>query len=389
MPTATATLNAVRTAVVPEQPPAVPAPPPRSNALPVSAAALAPPSRQADGYTMLLDIPFRSQFDDSPYAAANCGPASLAMVLEAFGIQAPTERLRAIVNRLQGTSGYNDGVALDFLQVIAEESGLAASGLRDQTGYHRWTVDEIRAQIARGWPVITLVHYRSLPGNEGSRSVSDHYVVVVGANREGVFVHDPAFADAQGARRFIADAQLRQAWADSSIPQQAAAIGPGPNQLPLATAQLLDSEIGAGSAVGSGSSAAPNRTVQRAPEPSPTSSPSLPPPAPVDAAAVSIPSSPAARPLSPSRAVEQTAALSRAVPASPSRWSRPTPLPTIAAADLSALVAPGPTSQTTTTLVLADRATAAERSPIPLVVVVIVVAVGAVVALRQRPARQW
>ena len=45
----------------------------------LAASGAAPALADEDG--VLIRLPYRSQIDDSPYARANCGPASLAMVL--------------------------------------------------------------------------------------------------------------------------------------------------------------------------------------------------------------------------------------------------------------------------------------------------------------------
>ena len=200
----------------------------------------------AGGAALLLDVPYRSQFDGSPYAGANCGPASLAMVLEAYGIELPTARLRDLANGIQGTSGYPDGVAIESLQAIALDAGLQVVGLYGADHrYARWTVEGVRRQVERGWPVLTLVHYRSLPGHETSTSAADHYVVVVGVTPDGFLVHDPAFPGQAGRLRPLSTEQLRRAWDDSSVPGQAIAVGPGEGRLPLAVAQLLASELAA------------------------------------------------------------------------------------------------------------------------------------------------
>src|SRR4029077_20053899 len=116
-----------------------------------------------------LSVPFRSQFDSSPYQNSNCGPSSLAMGLLAFGRDASNARLRSIADSLQGTSGYNDGIALEYLQAIGQQAGLSAEGLFDANGhYHQWSMGDVIREIRLGHPVITLVHYASLPAHATS-----------------------------------------------------------------------------------------------------------------------------------------------------------------------------------------------------------------------------
>ena len=52
--------------------------------------------------TVRLDVPYRTQLDGSISAQANCGPTSVAMALESFGIYIPTSHARAIATRAMG-----------------------------------------------------------------------------------------------------------------------------------------------------------------------------------------------------------------------------------------------------------------------------------------------
>ncbi|HEY3079129.1 MAG TPA: C39 family peptidase [Chloroflexota bacterium] len=179
------------------------------------------------GRRLELEVPARSQFDGSEYQSSNCGPTSLAMVLEAFGLRVEAARLRALVNALQGTTARDDGVALDYLAYLASEAGLRPTGLRAPGGYRRWTIEAIRDEVQHGHPVITLVKMRELPDHAGSRSAVDHYIVVVGLDGDDLLINDPASQTASGFRRPITVAQLERAWAASSSPGQALAIAGG------------------------------------------------------------------------------------------------------------------------------------------------------------------
>lgn len=184
--------------------------------------------------TFILNVPFRSQYDNSPYQYANCGPASLGMVLEAYGANVPTAQLRALADQIQGTSGYDDGVALDTLAAIAHQAGLKTVGLSTPDGhYRRWTMGDLIVSVRHGYPVITLVHYASLPGHAGSSSTSDHYIVVVGVTPQGFVIDDPAYGGQDGAHLLLRPDQLLAAWRDASIQSQAAAFLPPSGQLTL------------------------------------------------------------------------------------------------------------------------------------------------------------
>jgi hypothetical protein len=173
-----------------------------------------------EGSLLVLDVPIRSQLDGSEYQGANCGPASLAMVLEAFDVEARTPLLRNYANLLQGTYGRDDGIALDHLAAIAREAGLRPLGLRDA-----WSVDAVRAQVRQGHPVIALAKMRQLPDHVGSRSETDHYVVVVGLDGDDLLINDPALPGERGFRRRLTADQLEAAWTASSIPRHAVAVG--------------------------------------------------------------------------------------------------------------------------------------------------------------------
>lgn len=199
---------------------------------------------QPNDSILLLNVPYRTQFDGSLWQGANCGPASIGTVLEAYGIGVSTQHLRDLANQLQGTSGYRDGTALETLRAIARQYGLQTSGPGGSSSLTRWTTDDIRRQIARGWPVVTLVRYRSLPWNSASTSPSLHYIVVVGTTGQGFFVHDVGAAGGGvGTWRVLYASDLVQAWSDSGYPGLGIAFGPPAGQLGLATARLLGSEF--------------------------------------------------------------------------------------------------------------------------------------------------
>ena len=179
------------------------------------------------GRQILLEVPPRTQFDGTPYQASNCGPAAMAMVLEAFGLRVDAHKLRNYVNLFSGDGSPENGVALDHLARVASEAGLRPIGLRSQGGYRRWSVPEIREEVRHGHPVITLVKLRELPDHLGSPSEVDHYLVVVGVDGEDLLVNDSASTVAGGHRRPLSAADLERAWAASAVPGQALAVAGG------------------------------------------------------------------------------------------------------------------------------------------------------------------
>lgn len=176
---------------------------------------------------MLWQVPFRSQLDGSFYQHANCGPASLAMVLESFGVSLPTGILRQTANRLQGSYGYLDGIGIDYLVNMAEDAGLEPEHLYDGSWYRRWYPELVRWHVRQGHPVLTLVKYRSLPGNDDSQSTSDHYVVITGLIGDSFVYNDPAFLGTGGYARIISEQGLTFAWDRSDVPRLAVAFRQG------------------------------------------------------------------------------------------------------------------------------------------------------------------
>jgi hypothetical protein len=169
-------------------------------------------------------VPIRSQYDGTEYQNSNCGPTSLAMVLDAFGVSAQVYKLRNLTNVMQGSFELETGTSLWDLASIAQRAGLRAIGLNGAGAYHQWTVAEVRDQVRRGHPVVTLVKMRDLPDHRSSVSSTDHYLVVVGLDGQDLLVNDPAMPAALGYRRPLSPEELERAWADSSMPRHAAAF---------------------------------------------------------------------------------------------------------------------------------------------------------------------
>jgi uncharacterized protein YvpB len=199
----------------------------------VSAGALAPTDVEPNRITRFLStatalarrpdvwlkIPYRSQLDGSAYAAANCGPTSVAMVLEAHGIRVPSGEVRREVMRLQRTPNCDDcGAFIEHLAGAVEHYGLKTIDLRsDSSQLRRWSVEDIRAALRAGQPVIPQVKYRQLPGREDALYYGDHYIVVTGMIGDDFLYNDP-IDDGPGYGRLIRGEQLRRAMAASDFP---------------------------------------------------------------------------------------------------------------------------------------------------------------------------
>ena len=183
-----------------------------------------------------LDLPYRSQLDGSPYAMANCGPTSVAMVLQYYGIRASTWDLRVSAMKAQGSwvtdeGGYSHdyGVFIHHLATVVEREGLRTRGLWRREGFridrlNQWTPADLRHAIRDGQPVIVQVRYRSLPGRAGSPFSGDHYMVVHGVSGDGFVYSDPIDRDGGGSARLISADDLDNAMARSSTPRAAFAV---------------------------------------------------------------------------------------------------------------------------------------------------------------------
>jgi hypothetical protein len=212
-------------------PPAAPTATPRGALFP----ALVPPDLAGRSDARWLPVPYRSQLDGNPYELADCGPASMAMVLAAYGKAVPTLEVRTLVGKLQGTEGmYDTGTLIENIQVIMQSYGLKPSGLfkdAGQKGFRRWTLDEVRQSLDAGSPLIPQVWYRGLPGRENKAYDGDHYIVLIGYVGDEFIYNDPIERGTAGYARRMTSAQLDKAWRNSDFPYAGVAIA-GPADRP-------------------------------------------------------------------------------------------------------------------------------------------------------------
>lgn len=172
--------------------------------------------------------PYRTQLDGSPYAEANCGPTAVGMALDAFGVSVPSRQLRAEALDAQHMFGNGVGTLITALAQVVDENGLSAMDLRDDSGaIHRWSLDDIRAHVRLGQPVIVQVRYRSLPGRGGAYYFGDHYILVTGIVGDGFLYNDPIDIDGIGWDRVMSGATLRTAMnaSDGRYAYSAVAVG--------------------------------------------------------------------------------------------------------------------------------------------------------------------
>jgi hypothetical protein len=153
------------------------------------------------------------------------------MVLIAFGLDVDPPAIRDYLNYLVGNYDTEQGTSLYVLARIAREAGLSTFGT--SSGLQGWTVEAVREQVRAGHPVITLTKYRFLPGHFGSVTDFDHYIVITGLAGEDFVYNDAAYSTEYGYNLLISPAQLERAWAASSVPRHAVAVGFGDSLRPL------------------------------------------------------------------------------------------------------------------------------------------------------------
>lgn len=181
-----------------------------------------------------LAIPFVSQFDGSTYAATNCGPSSLAMVLRYFSRSSSEkvtpDALRRSLIKLPG-GGYaadpNQGTAIQDLAALARARGVqpVMGPARGSTG---WTPERIADQLAQGRPAIILTRLNALPGWGAAPDGYDHWIVLTGAVGDRYIYNDPALSGSAGANRVLSREALVRAMALSTVPTQGAVFA-GPD----------------------------------------------------------------------------------------------------------------------------------------------------------------
>ncbi|HET6320104.1 MAG TPA: hypothetical protein VFG86_26910 [Chloroflexota bacterium] len=181
------------------------------------------------GARRLLHEPvYRTQKDDSRYARANCGPATLGMVLDAYGVQFSNLELREMTHTYQGTWPGRGGTALQHMAHVAEDFSVPVHGLYDVPGevFHAWSIDDVVSQVQRGRWVVPLVRYGMLPGHEDSGVRTGHYIVLYRVLGDGFVYDDPAYDPIEeGKARWISREQLDEAMNPVLVPRQAMALG--------------------------------------------------------------------------------------------------------------------------------------------------------------------
>lgn len=220
-----------------------PAPSRTARALPLTQA-LQPsdaPSQDVDvrllSPSFRLLVPFRTQKDGGRWQTSNCGPATLGMLLDGFGISGhQTDDLRFQMHTYQGTVGMRTGTGLEHVAHVAEDLGVRTHGLYNPDGsYRTWQIGDVTAELRQGRPVMPLVRLYLVPGYEGLATRWGHYILLTGVRPDGFTFSDSLKTDsALGTSGLISERQLAAAIGNSHIPGQAVAYS-GPSALPIFT----------------------------------------------------------------------------------------------------------------------------------------------------------
>ena len=184
-----------------------------------------------------LVVPFRTQKDGGRWQTSNCGPATLGMLLDGYGIVGQeTDDLRFRMHTYQGTVGMRTGTGLEHVAQVAKDIGLTAHEMYTPDGsYRRWQVADIAEQLRLGRPVMPLVRLYLVPGYENLAPRWGHYILLTGIAPDGFYFSDSLKTDpGAGVSRVITEQQLAAAISASHIPGQAVAFS-GPRDLPVWT----------------------------------------------------------------------------------------------------------------------------------------------------------
>ena len=184
----------------------------------------------------VLDVPYVSQEDGTPYGAVNCGPASVAMLLRALGVDVSIGDARAALSRALGGGGEYGGAGLETLATALTGYGLRHSGLLPGGRASLWNPEAIREALRDGRPMIAQVREQLLPGRAAGTGGADHYVVLVGLDGEEVAYHDPALPAPGEAPRSAPMGAMLAAMAASSRPFTAVAVAPAEGRYPVRVA---------------------------------------------------------------------------------------------------------------------------------------------------------
>ncbi len=135
-----------------------------------------------------LNVPYRSQWaDDAKSHSADCGPTSLAMVLNYYGIDISPDG----IYRFLPPKGPKQFTSISELMQASRSNGVPNSYKRH--GDKQEALAGLRASLDEGRPAICLVKYEPWRSKTGNNFKWGHFVVATGYDDEHIFMNDPLF----------------------------------------------------------------------------------------------------------------------------------------------------------------------------------------------------
>jgi hypothetical protein len=133
---------------------------------------------------------------------ANCGPTSVLMIASKYSGTTPsTDQISLIDTWLQsmfGTSwvymannGKGSGTETPELTSLARNF----FGLSNSTAFSGWTLDQLKQELAQGYPVIVRVSPQMVVNKADA-----HYMVLLGMDDQWVYVNDPGIRKGEHAK---------------------------------------------------------------------------------------------------------------------------------------------------------------------------------------------
>jgi hypothetical protein len=144
-----------------------------------------------------LDVPLLSQYLGQSTENADCGPTSLAMILQYFGIATDISS-QALVSEIRSRTSRPSGGDTFFEQDLIPAAETYGLSVRPLQGTPETDLKSIGDAVRIGTPVIALIHGADLGRvGVGGSNYGDHFVVVTGfsADNSQVFFND---ADIRG-----------------------------------------------------------------------------------------------------------------------------------------------------------------------------------------------
>ena len=175
-------------------------------------------SAQPDKPTVLIDVPYRSQWANGAKKYVNdCGPDCVGMLLDKYlpGNGISTDQLASETSLAQRDTGLPTADLVN----LATRHGLKLILRNDAT----W--NQVKAQLDAGLPVIALIVYGPLLQRWDQHDVTGlHFVLVVGYSAKSVWLSDPDWLDSSGHNWRVPLDQWNKAVAQCQPPYQAAFI---------------------------------------------------------------------------------------------------------------------------------------------------------------------